>query len=209
MPVSQGEVDMFEIRSVMGGTDAAGLQQYYGIVNGIPSSGSIGMFDFRGKEPFVQTTVTVTEGGFVQSKIIDYMQSGWNQYKIGDDYAGVQSGGHGSRSPTTFKGQAIYTLMYTVGGYTEGAPADWGWQFNMNIAGIHPRTYINRILPQSAPAWLNQVDASWANFSGEPGRLAMTQWQWGNQYTSPTAIGANSRWENRSGNSTVIIEYPP
>lgn len=60
MAVPTGTASLLDIQNEFGGAAPISLSEYYGVADGVPSSGTISINDFRGKSSILAYTVTGT-----------------------------------------------------------------------------------------------------------------------------------------------------
>ena len=89
---SSGPISLLDVQNEFGGSNPIGINEYYGVAAGVPSSGTISLYDFYGKSA---VTTPFTENVF------GYRVTG-DSYSSSDTFNGNTITPGASNSPKTF-----------------------------------------------------------------------------------------------------------
>ena len=105
MPTS-GAIGFYQLQIEFGGTNPIGLNEYYGVASGVPTSGAISMYNFYGTSSVViLDTQTVTVGTIAGNQYVG-PQYGWT------DFTSPSTGSVSDGTSNIYSGAAVRTLLY-------------------------------------------------------------------------------------------------
>lgn len=79
MAVPTGTASLLDIQNEFGGDTPISLSEYYGVVDGVPSSGTISIDDFRGKSQATAFTFTISSNKVNANLRTLAINAGWDQ----------------------------------------------------------------------------------------------------------------------------------
>ena len=182
---ASGMISLSDIATEFGGSGQLKLSDYYGADNGVPTSGEIKLSDFYGAA--ANTLITVTEGS--GSGIST------NNYGYTDGTLVFGPAAFGSRSPTTFNGVTIKSLMLQH--LPAGGPTNT-WTMLVILDGIRAQNFFTEVQFEGvAETMLSASPFYYGAGAGSP-TYGHSHWQW------TTTIASATQW-NGSGTSTVRL----
>jgi len=135
---SSGAISLLDVQNEFGGSNPIGINEYYGVAAGVPSSGTISLYDFYGKSAytwiqfsmgyrdvntannqdyFVGTTITPGSSASPATFIINFitLNPGYVQLYVGGSLSITFSGSQSNTSHVSyFGGSSLYFISYQV-----------------------------------------------------------------------------------------------
>ena len=203
-----GPISLNDVQTEFGGSNPIGINEYYGVAGGVPSSGTISLADFYGTSAFSGDVV------FVKSVTSSNSSANYVAYPFssvtgfGTKYANPSFSGHGgqaiarnssgTRFVTAITGGTSTTIPTEAFSYTPGS--GFGSKLTSTPAeAIQMYTFSVAITP-------NGTDAFWAGSSAPMYRAAaFSSSGWGSYKTNPISTTTYTEIAlSPSGNAVVF-----
>jgi hypothetical protein len=193
----QDVVNEFGVVGQPSGTAPHALKEFYSAAAGIPATGELTLFDFRGASAAPPTPI-VTEGDGTHTSIgkiqIPYAHYGYAQQRS-ELEATAPSGSYGSITNGTYNGVTIEAASYWVSQIFEQ-------NFSIILQGNRAKSFFTSVTPEGGNTLTSASSTHSYDSSGN-----FTHWRWFDSSGGETTVlgaGMAAQW-NGSGTSTVTF----
>ena len=179
------------------GTAPHALKEFYGAAAGIPATGELTLFDFRGASA-VPPDPLITEGNGTWDSsggkvVFSYGHYGYAQQRSEVD-SQAPSGTYGSIANGTYNGVTIEAASYWTS-------TSFYRNFTIIMQGNRAKSFFTSVTPQGGNTLTSASSAHGYNSSG-----VYTRWTWTDTSSGDAVFGAGmaAQW-NGTGTSTVTF----
>ena len=193
----QDVVNEFGVVGQPSGTAPHALKEFYGAAAGIPATGELTLFDFRGASAALPDPV-ITEGHTEYSSssgkaVFTYEMDGY-ALNVQEVKSTFPAGSIGSISPSTYNGVTIEAAVY----YND----DQFYQnFQILMQGNRAKSFFSTVTPQGGNT-LTSASSTYGYISSGN----YTSWRWDEVVGQTAVLGAGmaAQW-NGTGTSTITF----
>lgn len=147
---TSGPISLLDIQNEFGGSNPIGINEYYGVASGIPTSGTISIGQFYGKSAGWFLTV--------------------GQSPTNPNYYGYFQGSYGSITRTDLNGATFRQILYSRVPFKNG----YIRSLSIVLIGIYSQTFFSTV---QSPQGLQQLSTANALYNTNTGQNS-TSWGW-------------------------------